>query len=265
MALIQKNGRLYDAVLASNPIDRLVNAAAFAVPFDRVHAIGLPRFDYFRADYAWPSDLERASDQLASSLGGHALLLYAPTFREHGTTLRDLLPPNALASILAFCARRGLVFGVRPHPYQQVEFDLSYRNSGVLDLGASRYGETAIVLRNAQYLVTDYSSLWVDYLYTGRPIFGYFPDLASYVQKDRSFIYDYEQIFPGPISATWDLVLKQLEPSLNPGAPDPFVPRREQAARVLLPSAVGEQSIGSRFVTEVVARVHRTTTTCAYR
>lgn len=100
--LIQRNSRIYDAMVASNTVDQLVNALAFGLLHHKVHPIGLPRFDYLKPDYLWPADLVSQKQQLTRIINGRQLVLYAPTFRESGTLLSELLPPKRLMLFAAF-------------------------------------------------------------------------------------------------------------------------------------------------------------------
>ena len=248
LALIKRNGEVYDAVLASNEVDRLVNSCAFNVPFEKVHAVGLPRFDYFRTEHRWPADLANQEARLADAMEGRQLLLYAPTFREHGMRLRDLLPDHELAIIQKFCARERFVFAVRPHPYQQAEFDRDFAAKGILDLSPARYPETAVVLNKTSLLVADYSSIWVDFLFTDRPVIGFCPDMKAYISKDRNFIYDYEKLFPGPIANTWT---EALELACACQGRD-HAERRQHARKMLLPEPASRTAC-ERFMSEVVS------------
>jgi len=47
-------------------------------------------------------------------------------------------------------------------------------------------------------LVTDYSSLFFDYLYLDKPIVFYPYDYEKYIQNDRKLKYDYNWVTPGP-------------------------------------------------------------------
>ena len=63
-------------------------------------------------------------------------------------------------------------------------------------------------------MVTDYSSVWVDYLLLSRPIVSYCYDLESYM-KDPGFIYNYELVFPEKINITFESFLSDLKRALS--------------------------------------------------
>jgi CDP-glycerol glycerophosphotransferase len=62
----------------------------------------------------------------------------------------------------------------------------------------------------ADVLVTDYSSMIVDYANTGRPILLYTYDLDDYREEIRGFYVDLEAIAPGPLLRTSDEVAEAL-------------------------------------------------------
>jgi CDP-glycerol glycerophosphotransferase (TagB/SpsB family) len=233
--LIQRNARIYDAMIASNAVDRLVNALAFGLPHHKVHPIGLPRLDYLKPGYPWPTDLARQQQQLRQALQGRQLVLYAPTFRDSGTPLSELLPPEAREAIRRFCAQTGSVLGVRPHPYRVHELADLCDGEHIIDLSPQRFPESAILLTAAHALVADYSSIWVDYLLLERPIVGHVPDLSTYTQRDRGFVYDMAAIFPGPFCQTWPQTLQAVEQAFRSGLCAMQQQRHQHARQLLLP------------------------------
>lgn len=209
--LMRVNSRLYDAMIASSPADRLANALAFGVDFDKVHVTGLPRFDYLAPDYRFPVDLQADVNRLAASLAGRHMVLYAPTFREEGSSALVLLVPQVLERLKAFLCSHNMVLGIRPHPYDQKALEAICDGRWILDLRPDFYAEPAIPLRAASALVADYSSIWVDYLLLKRPIVGLMPDLERYTMQERGFIYDLPAVFPGAMLRDWDAVMAALE------------------------------------------------------
>ena len=62
------------------------------------------------------------------------------------------------------------------------------------------------LLRMTDILITDYSSVYVDYLLTGRPIIFFPFDLEEYMSKERTFNFEYMSITPGPKCSDWESV-----------------------------------------------------------
>nr|WP_255751456.1 CDP-glycerol glycerophosphotransferase family protein [Caballeronia sp. Lep1P3] len=234
-ALMVRNARLYDALIASSPVDRVVNAQAFGLPFEKVHATGLPRFDYLRADWPLPCDLRRQADALDAQLAGRRLVLYAPTFRETADSPLDWMDSACIDAIRGLCRRMGLLFGLRPHPYEKRPLDTLCDGVDIIDVSPARFAEAALLLRRADALIVDYSSIWVDYLAMRKPILGLVPDYDRYCSEERGFVYTQESVFPGPLHRDWQAVLIDLErlAHVNFEPADPH--RLDSAAGLFLP------------------------------
>jgi CDP-glycerol glycerophosphotransferase len=59
-------------------------------------------------------------------------------------------------------------------------------------------------------LITDYSSMMVDYANTGRPMLFYTYDLDAYADEIRGFYLDFVETVPGPLLRTTDEVADAL-------------------------------------------------------
>ena len=100
---------------------------------------------------------------------------------------------------------------------------------------------TNLVLGVTDVLVTDYSSIFFDYLATGRPVLLFIPDLDDY-RTDRG-LYLTEKQLPGPVSATVPELVGDLEEALSGSGRSP---RAEAAAATYSPRDDG--SVCSRVV-----------------
>jgi CDP-glycerol glycerophosphotransferase (TagB/SpsB family) len=255
---MRRNADLYDAMISSGEVDRLVMAASFRVPFESIAPIGLPRFDYLRPDHPLPADLRREETDLLAAMSGRPLVLYAPTFRAGGPSVLADLDGEVLARLAAFAKAEGVVFGIRPHPYEAALLDgRQVFGDGVLDLGPRRFQEPNVILRHASALVVDYSSIWVDFLLKKRTIIGFAPDIATYREADRGFIYDQERLFPGPTLATWEAVMAALSRARSDGF-EPIDPASHaRAMELLLPGTHGDPTGFTERAESVVVPVQR--------
>jgi CDP-glycerol glycerophosphotransferase (TagB/SpsB family) len=238
---IKRNARLYDAMIASGAVDRVVMTAAFRVPFDSVHPVGLPRYDYLDETVPLPRDLQAENETVRRLLAGRSLLLYAPTFREKHRPALSYLDCEALAAIRDFCRRTGSAFGIRTHPYEAALLRQSAITDDdlVIDLGTDRFQEPNLVLRHCSALIVDYSSIWVDFLLRDRTLVAFVPDLNEYGNDERGFIYDQDRVFPGPMVTDVGALLGVLERAHASGFA-PIMPERHAFARELLMPPAGE-------------------------
>ena len=147
-------------------------AAAFGVPSGRVLLTGNPRTDQLWRPFA--------ADTLARLGITGDFVVWMPTFRRaravgavrarahDGPAAGDGHPE--LAGLLRGLERRGLQLVVKPHPLDADRRDwagaVTVTEEDLVRAGTSLYA----VLGASAGLVTDYSSVWVDYLLLDRPM-----------------------------------------------------------------------------------------------
>jgi CDP-glycerol glycerophosphotransferase len=190
---------------------------------------GLPRNDWLLCPEAvLPKEEAETIARVRALAGGARVLLVAPTFRDWPAPHLDILL-DALVDMRQELEELNLYVVLRPHRFDQAKAQriASKCDWLVLDPAACPY--TQALLRASDLLLTDYSSIWVDYLLLDRPIVGFTPDLEEYGER-RGFLYDYQAIFPGPLCATPD----QLRTALVESARNPkfMSDRRKLALRL---------------------------------
>ena len=77
----------------------------------------------------------------------------------------------------------------------------------------NEHPDVSVVLREASVLVTDYSSIYIDFMVTKRPCVFFAYDLESYV-SERGFLYDYESAIAGPNARTFHELYNALSLAL---------------------------------------------------
>lgn len=98
------------------------------------------------------------------------------------------------------------------HPYTELEWDDEYDRIEQLDPGDDVYP----FLRQADMLVTDYSSVFYDFLLIDRPVLFYAPDFEAYVSS-RGLYVDYQSHIPGPLTRSTTELLDALEAQIQGG------------------------------------------------
>ncbi|MGC3995927.1 MAG: CDP-glycerol glycerophosphotransferase family protein [Propionicimonas sp.] len=206
-------------------------ASAFHLIRGEVKVLGEPRTDVLFT--GTPEERGAASRALlAPHLGEHAgsrVVLYAPTWRDGDA---DPGVPTELQwlRIEELCERLDLVLLVRPHQLGVGEYNHS--SSRVRLLTAQDQPESMPLLWGLHVLVTDYSSMLVDFVVTGRPLLLLAPDLDAY-RASRGLYVDYGWLSGGRWSTDWDDVVDRLEALFtDPAAADAASAHsRELAAR----------------------------------
>jgi CDP-glycerol glycerophosphotransferase (TagB/SpsB family) len=211
---ITKSSRI-DFFCVSSPMERGLIAGCFLLDAEKIHVTGIPRNDWLTcSEDKLPQDLLDYQTRLKAQLSGRKLILYAPTFRDYdrqacGFTEKDVA---ILDSVLR---ANNAVMGIRAHPRDEGLFRPLIKNSStILDMDYSIYPELTVLLRKTDLLITDYSSLWVDYLLRNKPVLGYVFDLERY-QGSRGLMFDYQTVFPGPLCQTLTELVTNIETHLN--------------------------------------------------
>lgn len=135
------------------------------------------------------------------------LVLYAPTFRSNLKNDAYLIDYKRLK--LSCEKRFGGEFSilVRLHP-NVIKNSESMQFDGTECINASYYPDMQELLAVSDVVVSDYSSLMVDYSLSGRPCFQFASDIEDY-KKDRDFYFNIENL-PYMLSETND----ELETSI---------------------------------------------------
>lgn len=194
------NSKLSYVVCSSEAVADIY-AEAFDVPSDRVLPLGAPRTDKF-CQKINEQRLRDDFDKQFPECKGKKLVLYAPTFRENtedDAAILDNIDINAFN--VRFPDSKLLI---RLHP--QVHSADSALD-GAVDL--SGYGDVQRLMRTADVLITDYSSICMDFALLNKPIYFYAFDLEKY-SEDRAFYFDYESYVPGPVARDFQTLLNLM-------------------------------------------------------
>jgi len=178
--------------------------SAFNLNNSHVESLGCPVNDRLLT----PSPLfgEDISIQLINQFykSGKKIIAYLPTYREE-TITQPNYDWNGLQHILA---KHDALFVIKLHPFEEANWNLKMApNIIVLDKKIDIYPLMSI----ASALVTDYSSIAVDYLLLNRPIIYFAYDLDEYLSIDRGMYEGYHEMTGGHIINTFEELLKLLE------------------------------------------------------
>ncbi|MCW2287488.1 CDP-glycerol glycerophosphotransferase (TagB/SpsB family) [Leucobacter luti] len=208
-----------DLYVAGSPLaaDRL--RSAFRVAPGKVRVLGDPRDDVLAQHAADPESSAAARTALDTALeaGGRiaaspTIILYAPTWRDGAP---DPAVPSATeaAQITAELERLDAHLLIRSHPLGLGGYD-GLLGERVHLAGADLIRDITPVLGGIDLLVTDYSSIALDYSLLGRPIVWFAPDLARYTSS-RGLYEPLEVTSGGRVEQDWAGTLRRLTELLS--------------------------------------------------
>lgn len=156
--------------------------------------VGYPRNDVLLAP-----NRDQIRDHVRASLGirpDEFCIFYAPTWRDGkkiapGKYGIDIIPDLEL--VQNSIPKSRIIF--RAHHLMVSDIG-ELRNKRIQDV--SSYPDVALLYLAADVLISDYSSVIVDYSVTGKPMLFYTPDLREYSDQVRGFYGDFTAEAPGP-------------------------------------------------------------------
>jgi CDP-glycerol glycerophosphotransferase (TagB/SpsB family) len=200
----------YHCLPASSKDDQITMARSFFNgDTTKVILSGLPRHDFLSiSDDDLPTDYRRFQDLIINRCDGKRMILFAPTWRENP---KDNLKFtfNQLNEIIYLMKEYDWVFAYRLHPNSlaQSTVDLFSMVSDQL-IDVNDIPDSNVLLRYASGIITDYSSIYIDYMKLKRPVLLYTPDLEGY---ERQFNYSYEEFSPHERISTFEEFIGKLE------------------------------------------------------
>ena len=182
-------------------------ARSFAVSEDKIKVWGQPRND----GLFQKNDCREILGQLFPDLPEYTkTVLYAPTFRDYGQV--QLFPFKDFDQIQleAFLDEKNMLLFIRTHVAEQGSA-APYLGKRIRFLGNEQAEDVTGILNIFDCLITDYSSIYIDYLLTDKPMIFLPYDRQQYLDG-RGMNFDYDDVTPGPKPETFNDFLDALSP-----------------------------------------------------
>ena len=203
----------------------------------RFIATGYPRNDIL---FGWPepdcvayrlSRLnvdERTLDKVREAKrGGLRICLYVPTFRNDMTDPFDT--EIELSRLSVFAKNNNLLFVLKLHPFMQGKYRIDHYPHLI---EYAPVGDVYPLMPHCDLLITDYSSIFFDFLLLDKPIVFFPYDLEHYLSQDRAMYFDYDSMTPGPKCQTYDHLEDQVKKVLSKKYEDEYAEMREKISQL---------------------------------
>lgn len=217
------NGKIIktrDNLIATSKVFKEIMMECFAVDQTKVAITGLPRNDLLFEETKIYKKLKINKESFKK------IIMYLPTYRksiyetwcESGIFDENrigIISLDRLSSLNEQLSKNNNLMFIKLHPADILQ-NLTFENfSNIIILKSKdleKINEQLYpLLGSSDLLITDYSSVWIDYEILGKPIYFAMEDYEEY-KNDRGFtIENLPTILPGDIITTFDDFLKKLE------------------------------------------------------
>ncbi len=243
----------YDAVLSTSPF---CTRHAFAKAFqaDEFPELGYPRNDVLlrepTADDLLNADTALYGELRAFRKRGGKTIFYMPTFRDQAA--HDPLVSGAvdLQGLAGLVHAAGALLVLKLHPYVDIRLENLPPGIRVAESQSDIYP----LMSQCDLLLTDYSSIYFDFLLLDRPLLFNPYDLERYKATNRTLLFDYERMTPGAKALTGAQLRAMLLAALD-GA-DPHAEARRALRDTVFTHCDGNSAarLGEYIRTRFVAR-----------
>jgi len=201
----------FTSICASSTFEQFLLASCFDMHIDNVWVTGTPRNDYL---------LHPNTELLTThSYLNNNVILYAPTWREYGE--RSSFFPfkdKDLVELNNFLITQDAYLLIRGHREEMERITGNYGQkstySRIVPAHQEIFPDAQKLLAHVDVLVTDYSSIYLDFLLLDKPMIFIPYDLEEY-QSYRGFLFDYNSHTPGSKISTQKEFIQNIELSLK--------------------------------------------------
>lgn len=229
---VKIGGNAADMLIATSSTTKNAMVVSFLIEPRKVVITGQPRNDYLFVS----SNEQKLARLLNRNISAYnKLLLYMPTFRVgrgrvEGTTEHlDFLRSELFNK---FLRDNNILFVLKLHPFEERYWfsrdNFKQCNENIVILKTECLTTHLIsvyeVLKDFDILITDYSSIYFDFLLLNRPIIFLPLDLEEYAQTRGFLLEPYDFWTPGPKATTVEMLIDEIQKCIS----DPAYYERER-------------------------------------
>lgn len=227
---LRKYARNVDYLISTSQITKNAMVACFHIDPQRVIITGQPRNDKLFNAELQKSYLSNLLSLFKKSLNDYnGIVMYLPTFRsgyhgrQEGDSFLSTIDNNDIEKLQAFLEYNKLLFIIKAHPLEE-QLVVKYITEGcsienILLLTNKMLAEYNIdvydILGAIDFLITDYSSIYFDYLLLDKPVIFLCSDLRKYETIRGFALTPVDFWMPGPIVINCDELLREMDKFIN--------------------------------------------------
>ncbi|MCX8854935.1 CDP-glycerol glycerophosphotransferase family protein [Vibrio parahaemolyticus] len=190
-------------------------------------------------------ECELRAELLKEKKARKKIVFYLPTFRDTRVDRFLNASERDVDLFLKNCQSNNVCFVTKGHfansDNKTLDLDKLINIKDTVDISS--------VLDLCDVLVTDYSSVYFDFLYYNRPIIFYSYDLDFYCNEDRGLIFDYDEMTPGDKVKDISHLMSAI---LNNILKDKYTSKRNEIKSIIFEN---NENL-SKFINRVNNRIH---------
>ncbi|WP_440894786.1 CDP-glycerol glycerophosphotransferase family protein [Amphibacillus sp. Q70] len=205
----KENWNIFDQIASYSELYNGVMGECFSVPKHNFSITGLPRNDFL---YSSNGRELLAKALQTDDIQSKKIVFYMPTYRK-STTLGENSGNKNSANIFGFdvfnleyftdfLKENDIVFVTKLHPLEEVQYSQAMVSDQIYFLDDQMLFREGIdlyqILNAVDLLITDYSSIYIDFLLLNRPMLFTPTDLEDYMNTRGLILNPYEEYTPGP-------------------------------------------------------------------
>jgi len=184
------------------------------------------------------TDIESYNQIIEYKNQGYKTILYAPTFRDNrNDPISDRI--INLEEWSRYGEKNNIVFILKFHPIPNANYTEFNKLKNIIIYNNTK--DIYPALRYIDLMVTDYSSIYMDYLLIDRPVLFFSYDYEKYISKDRNIQFDYNWITPGQKCYNQDELFQEIENILINNI-DNYKEKREEIKNMAFKNPDGNSS-----------------------
>ncbi|MDK2907249.1 MAG: CDP-ribitol ribitolphosphotransferase / teichoic acid ribitol-phosphate polymerase [Petrotoga sp.] len=217
-----------DVILSYSPLYNTLFNSCFPSTLESYVITGMPRNDFlFLPKERSVEMLSKITGLPRKEIEERKILLYTPTYRatyyrKDSREISEIIMNLLTNEFVDFVMRNNLIFFIKTHPSEEKRAmrllnEVSNQFIRIIqDSDLEKYFiDFYEILPAVDLLITDYSSIYFDWLLTGKPVIFFTPDLETYAQN-RDFLLEPLEIWmPGPICKESKQLIKCIEEALD--------------------------------------------------
>ena len=162
--------------------------SAFTIPKQRIIPFPEPRLDYLMS-----GEKEKLVKDIKNKYSNATIVLYMPTFRDNNLESFNpfALPDYNAERIGRMLEEQNIVLLYKGHFLDKTQSIVS-NSERIMTISDDDYDNLYCVLKDVDILLTDYSSVYFDFIYLRKPMILFPFDYDLYMQTSREFYFDYK-------------------------------------------------------------------------